>query len=352
MKILYGVQGTGNGHIARARAMSQALKGRGIDVDYLFSGRDAEKYFSMQEFGQYQTRKGLTFESENGQVSYLKTVKNNNLVGLYQEVAQLDLTDYDLVLNDFEPITAWAAKKQNKTCISISHQNAFRHSVPLKGANWIDKRLIHHFAPSDYAIGLHWYHFEQQILPPIVHSINYAPDSDEAQKNFILVYLPFENSNEICNLLFRFASYQFVCFHPGVNKVETIENVELRPLCHESFQSHLHRCNGVIANGGFELPSEALTLGKKLLLKPLSGQFEQQSNVATLDGLGLASSMEFLDASKVRVWLDEKPGERVVYPNVAQAIAEWVHNGKWDTQEQLCRSLWEKVDFPSYVSNL
>ncbi|MEZ9229682.1 MJ1255/VC2487 family glycosyltransferase [Vibrio amylolyticus] len=348
MKILYGVQGTGNGHIARARAMSQALKSRGIDVDYLFSGRDADKYFSMQEFGEYETRKGLTFESENGQVSYLKTAKNNNLVNLYKEVSELDLSEYDLVLNDFEPITAWAAKKQKKTCISISHQNAFRHSVPLKGASWVDKRLIHHFAPSDYAIGLHWYHFEQPILPPIVHSI----DCPIEQQNFILVYLPFENSDEICNLLFRFSSYQFVCFHPSVNKAETIENVELRPLCHESFQSHLHRCNGVIANGGFELPSEALTLGKKLLLKPLTGQFEQQSNVATLDGLGLASSMDFLDASKVRIWLDEKPGERVVYPNVAQAIAEWVDNGKWDTQEQLCRSLWEQVDFPSYVSNL
>ncbi|MGF1722103.1 glycosyltransferase [Vibrio kyushuensis] len=348
MKILYGVQGTGNGHIARARAMSMALKARGIEVDYLFSGRDADKYFSMQEFGDYQTRKGLTFETENGQVSYLKTVKNNSLSSLYDEITQLDLSSYDLILNDFEPITAWAAKRQNKTCISISHQNAFKHSVPLKGANWVDKRLIHHLAPADYSIGLHWYHFDQDILPPIVHSIKQQIE----QENFILVYLPFENSNEICNLLFRFSSYQFVCFHPSVNKVETIENVELRPLSHESFQSHLHRCNGVIANGGFELPSEALTLGKKLLLKPLSGQFEQQSNVATLDSLGLASCMDFLDASKVRIWLDEKPGEKVIYPDVAQAIAEWVHNGQWETQDMLCRSLWERVDFPSYVSNI
>ncbi|MGC9491647.1 MJ1255/VC2487 family glycosyltransferase [Vibrio genomosp. F10] len=348
MKILYGVQGTGNGHIARARAMSAALKARGLDVDYLFSGRDKNTYFSMEAFGSYQTRKGLTFSTENGQVSYLKTVKNNNVLELIDEIKRLDLSKYDLILNDFEPITAWAAKWQNKTCISISHQNAFRYSVPLKGASWFDKQLIHHFAPSDYAIGLHWYHFEQPILPPIVHSIHCPSE----QGNFILVYLPFENSDEICNLLFRFSSYQFVCFHPDVNKAETIENVELRPLSHESFQSYLHGCNGVIANGGFELPSEALTLGKKLLLKPLSGQFEQQSNVATLDSLGLATSMEFLDASKVRVWLDEKPGEKVNYPDVAQAIAEWVHKGRWDTQDLLCRSLWEKVDFPSYVSNL
>jgi len=34
MKILYGVQGTGNGHISRARVMSKALKQQNIDVDF------------------------------------------------------------------------------------------------------------------------------------------------------------------------------------------------------------------------------------------------------------------------------------------------------------------------------
>ena len=48
MKILYGVQGTGNGHIARARAMSEAFKAHEVQVDFLFSGREPDKYFSME----------------------------------------------------------------------------------------------------------------------------------------------------------------------------------------------------------------------------------------------------------------------------------------------------------------
>ncbi|NMS31154.1 glycosyltransferase family protein, partial [Vibrio parahaemolyticus] len=51
MKILYGVQGTGNGHIARARAMSHAFKEHDVEVDFLFSWRAPEKYFSMEAFG-------------------------------------------------------------------------------------------------------------------------------------------------------------------------------------------------------------------------------------------------------------------------------------------------------------
>ncbi len=120
----------------------------------------------------------------------------------------------------------------------------------------------------------------------------------------------------------------------------------------DGFQFHLHSCNGVMANGGFELPSEALTLGKKLLLKPLTGQFEQMSNVATLEDLGLATGMEVLDASILRCWLDEAQAESVNYPDVAQAIADWIIKGDWENKSELTTRLWDKVDFPSYVTNI
>ncbi|MBR9789824.1 MAG: glycosyltransferase [Vibrionaceae bacterium] len=348
MKILYGVQGTGNGHIARARAMSKAFEMRDVQVDFLFSGRDPRKYFSMEAFGNYQTRRGFTFVTEKGAVNYAKTLINNNLIQFLKEVNQLDLSSYDLVINDFEPVTAWAARKQKKPCIGISHQNAFRYPVPLKGASWLDKSVIEHFAPSQHHLGLHWYHFDQPILPPIIHTL----DSQEHSDHFVLVYLPFESMEGIADLLFHFNQQSFICYHPDVIEVEVTENIELRPLCHTSFQHHLHRCSGVIANGGFELPSEALSLGKKLLLKPLAGQFEQQSNVATLEDLGLASSMDSLDISAVRHWLKEQQAESVKYPDVAEAIVHWVLQGVWDSQEELSKQLWEQVDFPSYVSNL
>lgn len=67
MKVLYGVQATGNGHITRARVMAPALKQAGVDVDYLFSGRPADELFDMELFGDYQTRRGLTFTWERAQ---------------------------------------------------------------------------------------------------------------------------------------------------------------------------------------------------------------------------------------------------------------------------------------------
>lgn len=348
MKILYGVQGTGNGHIARARAMCSKLAEQGLEVDYLFSGRDASKYFSMEQFGDYQTRHGLSFVTDRGKVSLQKTLVTNNLVRFHREVADLDLSDYDLILNDFEPVSAWAARQQNKPSISISHQNAFRYSVPLRGITWFDKLVMRYFAPARHHIGLHWYHFGQPILPPIVHSIG----GDICDQDFILVYLPFENPQEISELLLRFTTQTFICYHPDVVSAYQQDNVRFLPPNFETFQQHLHSCSGVFANGGFELPSEALSLGKKLLLKPLHGQFEQMSNVATLESLGLATGMDNLDAGVVRQWLDEEASESIHYPDVAHALVTWIQQGEWDCQQALTRSLWDKVDFPSYVTHI
>ncbi len=326
--------------------MQQVLSDKQIDVDFLFSGRSPERYFSMEAFGQYQTRRGLTFCVDKGRVNYWRTATRNNLVHFRQEVANLDLSAYDLVLNDFEPVSAWAAKRQGVPTIGISHQNAFRYPIPQKGASWLDKKVVNYFAPTTHAIGLHWYHFDQPLLPPIIHR-NLQP---AGESSFVLVYLPFESLSDIAQLLLRFTRQPFICYHPDVQVAYVDNNIEFQPLSQAGFQAHLNQCAGVIANGGFELPSEALTLGKKLLLKPLAGQFEQLTNVATLESLGLASAMEYLDASAVRRWLDEKQAEKVHYPNVAAAIVDWIVSGEWHSLHQLSAALWQKVYFPEHVS--
>jgi len=326
--------------------MACALKNKGISVDFFFSGREKSKYFSMEDFGEFKTLKGVTFATEQGRVNYVKTAFECTPFRLWKEMKELDLSHYDLVLNDFEPITAWVAKRQKIPCIGISHQNAFRYEVPKKGKNWLDSKIMTYFAPSDFHIGLHWYHFGQPILPPIVH----IDKSQEVEAgNQILVYLPFESVSDITELLFRFAWTSFVCYHPDIKTDHIIDNIEFRQPSYLGFQRELHRCQGVIANGGFELPSEALSLGKKLLLKPLSGQFEQESNVATLEHLGLAYSMDYLDPTTVRNWLDVEQAESVTYPDVAKQLVDWIAEGNWHSSGHLGKTLWEQVDFPSYI---
>ncbi len=57
MKILYGANATGNGHINFAFTFTKAFSQRDdIEVNYIFSGRDKNKYFDMDCFDDYQIR--------------------------------------------------------------------------------------------------------------------------------------------------------------------------------------------------------------------------------------------------------------------------------------------------------
>lgn len=347
MKILYGVQGTGNGHISRAREMARAFASLGMTVDFLFSGREPSQYFDMDCFGDYRTGEGLTFITEQGQLNQWKTLRHNRPMHFVHDVSQLNVSGYDVVLNDFEPISAWAAQRHKVPSVGLSHQNAFLYDVPTVGQSWLDAMITRHFAPTQHAIGLHWFHFNKTILPPIVPALSEPVSNDRS----ILVYLPFEDLAAVVIWLRRFSSVTFVCYHPQVQADREEGNVRLRRLDRAGFHHAMHRCGGVIANGGFELPSEAIRLGKKLLLKPLQGQYEQQSNVMTLEMMGLAQAMHYLDASALHRWLASDAAGQVVLPDVAMGLAKWVQQGEWKNHNALWLALWQQVEFPDVTQD-
>lgn len=342
MKILYGVQGTGNGHITRSRAMSKAFANK-IDaqVDYIFSGRPRDKYFDMEPFANWRSFDGLTFRHKAGKISLPATFKENKIIQLMSDIYKLDVSDYDLLVTDFEPITAWAGKLAKKPVIGVGHQYAFHHSIPKKGDSWAASKIMEIFAPVTIGLGLHWHHFGAPILPPIADT---GQQDLPVEDNKILVYLGFEEPAKVRELLLPIRGYEF--YYYGEFPEATSEgSIHFRPLSREGFQKDLISANGVICNAGFELASEALELGKKLLVKPLHGQMEQLSNAEALQKLGLGSVMEELNTDRVMHWLQNQPNVKIHYPNVAESIVEWLVAGNWtaEARSKLCRSLWEGV---------
>ncbi len=112
-RILYAVQGTGNGHISRARVMAPKLRQAGFDVTFLFSGRSRGALFEMEIFDDFLWREGLTFAVSGGRIRYLETALKNNLLRFINDIRTLDLSSYDLIISDYEPVTSWAARKQD-----------------------------------------------------------------------------------------------------------------------------------------------------------------------------------------------------------------------------------------------
>lgn len=342
MRILYGVQGTGNGHLSRARVMAKALVEHNIQVDFLFSGRKPEDFFDMECFGDYRVQEGMTFATHSGRVNITQTVKQNCSLSLLKDIQALDLSCYDLVLNDFEPISAWAARRQGVPSIGISHQAALTHPVPKLGSTWLNELLLNYFAPVDVALGCHWHHFGFPILPPFVE-VDVSPIEHTHQ---ILVYLPFEEADVIADFFKPFTDYQFLVYHAKQPTKRIADHIQWHGFNRDGFKQHLASCGGVIGNAGFELASEALTLGKKLLVKPLIGQFEQLSNVAALQLLGAGDSMMSLDISAVKRWLKAASPNPIAYPQVGDALVKWIGSGQWQNTTPLCADLWSQVKLP------
>jgi uncharacterized protein (TIGR00661 family) len=340
VRIFYGVQATGNGHITRARVMAPRLKAAGIETTYLFSGRPWNQLFEMEAFGDYQWRRGLTFNTQAGKVSYFKTAFENDLLRFARDVKALDLSGYDLVITDFEPVTAWAAKLSGIQAIGIGHQYAFNHAIPITGDDILARTVMKFFAPAALGLGLHWHHFEQPILPPIIETPEPGPVRDDK----ILVYLPFEEIRDVVRLLEGFPDYQFHVYSPA-GAERRPPHLHIKQLSRSGFQNDLRDAAGVISNAGFELASEALQMGKKLLVKPLKAQMEQLSNALALEETQLGAVMPELDSVAVEYWLKHGKAVQVVYPDVAEAIVGWLLREDRRVDGEWVRGVWGRVAY-------
>lgn len=348
MRLLYGVQATGNGHISRARALQHALAPFGTQIDFLFSGRSADKLFDMQQFGHFQWRKGLSFVSHAGAVNHWQTLMQADTRQLWQDITQLETRRYDLVITDFEPITAWAARRQGTPLLALGHQYAMTAPTPLSGMDLLQRTILRCFAPARICLGLHWHHFGHQqqqgrlVLPPIIDFA--GQDRTDDANGPILVYLPFENSADVLRWLSPLREFRFKIYGAG-QPAHTEPHLQFCLPSVQQFKQDLIKASAVISNAGFELISEALQLHKTILVKPLAGQPEQASNALALQQLHLASATQRLDSAKIAEFLkDFVPKNRVSYPDVARQIAKWLDDGDWFHEAPLL-DLWHQTRF-------
>ena len=209
----------------------------------------------------------------------------------------------------------------------------------MAGKNLASSLLMKYFAPADRCLGFHWHHFDSPILPPLIERPAHDISIDRRK---ILVYLPFESLTAIVNWLQPVKTHEFYIYHE-LDQAEDRDNLHLRPFDRDSFSADLAGCGGVIANAGFGLSSEAIQYGKKLLIKPMSGQMEQLSNAAALRELGLGMTMQEFDIEILQQWLGQENPPPHRYPCVATALVDWIRSGFRQDPMELAKSLWVTI---------
>ncbi len=339
MNILLGVQTTGNGHLVRSSVLLRALRQRGHTVRCLLSGPSTSGRWDAKLFHPYQVCTGLTFSSRAGKLDYVRTALDNKPLRFLRDVSNLAWRDLDLVISDYEPVSAWMARRRGVPSIGVGHMYAFVHAVPKAGArfpHWITTT----FAPVRHPLGSHWHHFGQPLLPPTVADDLYNLPISTAEH--VLVYLPFEDQMAVIALLQQFPEQRFRLY-TGTEASGEHANVSLCRIGRKPFITDLASCRGVICNAGFSLLSEALHLGKKVLAKPLSGQVEQESNALALQQLRLGCWMHTLCADSVRDFLAMAAIAPHHWPQVIGPLADWIGAGQWDRPQHLAQQLWSAV---------
>jgi len=164
MKILYAIQGTGNGHISRARDIIPVLLQMG-ELDILISGTEAEVELPYPIKFRF---KGLSFVfGKKGGIDLMATYKKGNLKRLYDEIRSLPIEDYDIVINDFEPVSAWACRLKQKVCIGLSHQAAVvnRNAPKPKKKDIVGIAVLKNYAPVTVKYGSIFKHMMRKFLP-------------------------------------------------------------------------------------------------------------------------------------------------------------------------------------------
>jgi uncharacterized protein (TIGR00661 family) len=283
MKILYAFNGTGYGHASRAISILPILKH--YDVDILVSGE-----MNPIDIG-YNIKyrfKGFTFAYDNGKLSYWKTFRQLNIIQFIKDILSLNVEQYDLVISDFEPISAYAAKLRGIKSLSLSHHASFlskntpRPSKIDKVAEWILKN----YAPCEYNIGFHFKRYDDFILPPHIRSVIRNSKENTTKQDYILVYLSAYNPYDLVKVFGKYTDYKFIIISPEIkDTVNPTLNTTIKPADPIKFMDLLINCSGVITGGGFETVAEALYLNKRVLTIPIKGQYEQECNATAASGI-------------------------------------------------------------------
>jgi uncharacterized protein (TIGR00661 family) len=301
-KILYAIQATGNGHLSRAREMIPHLMNYG-QLDVLVSGTESD--VSVPYFIKYK-KKGLSYKvGTKGGVDMVESIKKLKPFDFFKDIRTLPVENYDVVINDFEPVSAWACKLKHKPCVALSHQSAYlssktpRPSKKNAPAEWI----FRNYAPCSLHYGFHFKAYDDNIYTPIIREE--VRILETSQKEHITVYLPSQSDEQLHSIFSKVKWMKWEVFSKHAKQPFQKDNVSFAKINNNDFLKSLAASSGIITGGGFESPAEAMYLKKKVMVIPMKNQYEQQCNAVAAKQLGVTVVNEINNsfAEKLNSWL-------------------------------------------------
>jgi len=290
-RILYGVISIGLGHAIRSRVL----------IEYLI--KQKHKVLVVTSYGVYAYYRkyykdvlnieGLEIIFRNNAILNLRTfVKNlrkaskntyEKWVKVRRKIVEFDP---EIVISDMETFTSYWAHNAGVPLISINNQSYLlygKYDYPKKyrlsrlKAIFIIKSIMFR-AKYDLVMCFPGCKIEDRTgifqIDPVLRDeiINAKPK----KMDYIFVYQSTKSYEKLIDILKRI-NYKFIIY--GFEKNQLVGNLIFKKFNDgREFVNDLTNSKAVISNGGFTLISEALHLGKPLLVVPIKKHFEQILN--------------------------------------------------------------------------
>jgi len=316
--ILYGVNGEGSGHSTRAKEVISHLVRSGHIVHVVSFDRgltNLRKDFDVTEIY------GWRIAYVNNQVRYRRTLARN-LLGARRTASSIarlkklvDDCKIDLVITDFEPLSAHVGHRKRLPVVSIDNQHFLTNTgvecpKQFRRDAAAAKMVIRVMVPrADAYLTTSFFTAKvtkpnTYLFPPILReTILKARPSDGGH---ILVYVT-SPAPELARLLQKVRG-SFIAY--GFGRESQDGNILFKKPSLDGFFADLRSARAIVANAGFSLVTEALHLGKPYLAVPVEHQFEQIFNAYWLEKLGYGGYWEDLNKERVESFLYNVPHYR------------------------------------------
>ena len=296
MRIVYGVQSTGKGHLSRFLGLMPFFVRDRHELLVIASGYETPPpyfYRALEQAGHRWVRcRGMSYVTDGaGSISKRRTVLAflKNLPRFLDEFGRVQelITGFgpDLIVTDFEPVCACPLLAPAICKVGLSNQNvlmdpAAYHPGGLPLEKLFTYAVVHLFTDgATHRLGCHFYPVSDRCLPPIIREA--ILDARVENRGHMLVY------HTLAGMLGEVERY--AASHPdrriivyGYQGRADSGNMHFE---HDpsKFPQDLASADVFVGTAGFQSISEAFYLGKKIAVRPVTGQYEQTWNAAQLE---------------------------------------------------------------------
>ena len=326
--ILYGVCGIGSGHAQRQLPLIEHFAKNARIVIFAY---DESYNFYSEHFKNNRnitvcavavpfyvgSKDGIDFEATEKLERNKKDYEgiNGYAIAKVEEIIGLP----DLVISDYEPVSAQYAYEHHVPLITIDQQSKYfleGFSKELNGETYADEvaRLKTFFPTATARIACSFFNVEDTkngmeviIFPPILRESIMEMKNIPTTPSSVLVYLSSQQEftqslKEIVGVLSLQTQTHFHIFAQGEEHHFSHGNISFYKHGDKRFYDILKNCAGIISTAGHTLLSEALYLNIPMYVIPFS-IYEQQMNAEVIDKNGFGVKSETINKEKLEFFI-------------------------------------------------